>query len=360
MRNSKQGIKKSPPGRGRGSRKPKPTGVVPITKYFPRSPKSTPLVTEAAGASSHSNTQLSPPLKELPKPPLSDSSNHSLNGYSESTTGEKTSKQPLKVSPKKIKLGDVRVVLRKSPIKRENKVVTCSEAKPQAETPRNNIINISDSPAELSGSLSIDAPEPKRPCLIDLTESPLTITMENNQQRSKTQLLDKAVCSKSSVKGGGDINEGMKEPLQATGSTTQNTNCTVRTALFTDCDIQCTNTTPKDDLASITSPSLSSQRNDKVEGTSSSLETTQTLTDFQAGEKTIHPTEDGTSQSLNLCTSGEKPVHQHTGEGDIQPQTLNPLEPLAASTEASGYSTKPASSSAADSATVSQIKLAAL
>lgn len=351
MRNSRQGTKKSPPaaGRGRGPRKPKPTGVVPITKYFSRSPKSTPLIAKAAGASSHSSAQLSPPLKELPKPPLSDSSNQSLNACTESTSGEKTSTQPLKVSPKKIKLGDVRVVLRKSPVKRDNKVIACSGAgaeghqhKPQTENPQSNVITISDSPAELSSSLSIDveltAPEPKRPCLIDLTESPLVMEQ------------------KSSVKGGSNTNERMKEPMQATSSTAQDTNCTIRTALFTDHEMQCTSTTPKDDLASITSPSPSSQKNDKVEGTSSSLEATHTLIDLQAGEKAIQHTEDGTSQLLSLHTSGEEPtrsVHHPTGEGGIQPQTLNPLEPLnlpAASTETS---TQPDSSSAADSATVS-------
>ena len=333
MRKSRQGTKKSPPtaGRGRGSRKPKPHRVVPITKYFSRSPKSTPLVAEAAGTSSHSNAQLSPPLKELPKPPLSDSSNQSFNGYTESTSGEKTSTQPLKVSSKKIKLGDVRVVLRKSPVKRENKVIACSEAgaedhqhKPQTETPRSNVITISDSPAELSSSLSIDveltAPEPKRSCLIDLTESPLVM-----EQRS-------------SVKAGSDTNERMKEPVQATNSTTQNTNCTIRTALFTDCEMQCTSMTPKDDLASITSPSPSSQKNDKVEGTSSSPKTAH---DLQAGEKAIQHTEDGTSQLLR--EEPTRSVHHPTGEGGIQPQTLNPLDLCVALKETS---TQPDSSSA--------------
>ena len=284
--------------------------------------------------SSHSNAQLSPPLKELPKPPLSDSSNQSFNGYTESTSGEKTSTQPLKVSSKKIKLGDVRVVLRKSPMKRENKVIACSEAgaedhqhKPQTETPQSNVITISDSPAELSSSLSIDveltAPEPKRSCLIDLTESPLVM-----EQRS-------------SVKAGSDTNERMKEPVQATNSTAQNTNCTVRTALFTDCEMQRTSTTPKDDLPSITSPSPSSQKNDKVESASSSPKATHALTDLQAGEKAIQHTEDGTGQLLR--EEPTRSVHHPTGEGGIQAQTLNPMiEPL----NLKETSTQPDSSSA--------------
>ena len=327
-------MKKSPPaGRVRGSRKPKPPGVVPITKYFSRSPKSTPSVTEAAGSSSDSTAQLSPPLKELPKPPLSDTSNQSMNGCSGSTKGEKMSMQPLKVSPKKIKLRDVSVVLRKSPIKREKKAGTCSEAgaenhqhKPQTESPQSNVITISDSPTELSSSLSIDVelsvPEPKRVCLIDLTESPLV--MVNVQQRNNTQLLDKAVCNENSDKGGRDTNERVKEPVPTMSSTTPNTNCSIKKALFTDCEMQCTSTNPKDDLASVTSPSLSSQKN-KVEDTSSSKEVTQTLTDLQAGEKAIQHTEDRISQPLNLPTNGEKftgAVHPPTA-GEKTFQTLN-------------------------------------
>ena len=329
-------MKKSPPtGRARGSRKPKPAGVVPITKYFSRSPKSTSSVTEAAGLSSHRTAQLSPLLKELPKPPLSDTSNQSMNGCSKSTTGEKMSTQPLKVLPKKIKLGDVRVVLRKSPVKREKKAGKCSEAgaenhqhKPHIETPQSNVITISDSPAELSTSLSIDveltAPEPKRVCLIDLTESPLV--MVDMQQRSNAELLDKKVCGDSSDNGGRDTNERVKEPVPTTSPTTPNTNCSIKKALFTDSEMQCTSTNPKDNLASVTFTSPSSQKNYKVEDTSSSKEAIQTLTstDLQAGVEAIQHTEDGISQHLNLPTTGEKPtgaVHPPAGEKTFQ--TLN-------------------------------------
>lgn len=327
-------MKKSPPasGRGRGSRKPKPTGVVPITKYFSRSPKSSSLVAEAAGSTSHSPAaQLSSPLKELPKPPLSDTSNQSVNGYTESTTGEKTSSQPLKVSPKKIRLGDVRVVLRKSPIKGENKKGMCSQAaaehhqpKPQTQTPRNNTIIISDSPAEL-GTSRLTAPEPKRPCLIDLTESPLIVV--DMQQGSNTQLpADMVVCSESRDKGGMDTNERVKELLPSMNSTASSDNCTIKMALFTDCELQCTSTTQNNDLASITPASPSSQKNDEVEETSISKGATQTLSGLQVGEKAIQHAEDGISQPLNLSSTGEKLTRSfqpHTAGGKTI-QTLNP------------------------------------
>ena len=466
MRNSKQGVKKSPPaGRGRGSRKPRLTGVVPITKFFPKSPKSTSSDTKAAGSSSHSSVQLSPPLKELPKSPLSDASNQSMN---KSTTGEKMSTQPLKGSPKKIKLGDVRMVLRKSPIKRENKVGSCAgggaehhQHKPQTETPRSDVITISDSPAEFSSSVSIDVeltvPEPKRPCLIDLTESPLLVV--DMQQKSNTQLLDKAVCGESSDEGERDTNERVKDPVLTTSSIAPNTSCTIKKALFPDCDVPCNSTTPENDVVS---PLPSFQKNDKdkvQENSSFSKEAVQTLI-LPTGEEVIQPlpttgelitqylhppstgempaqplnhpttgekttqafniapasgeetaqvlnppsagematqvlkapttgektlTREGAIQPLNHPTTGEEtapsfnspitggetsqPINTPTtvretigslshraGEGDIQPQTLNPTEPMSlpALTKAGGNPTQ-SSSSAADSATVSNL-----
>ena len=381
-------MKKSPPtaGRGRGSRKSKPTGVMPITKYFPRSPRSTPLVAEAAGSSPTS--QPSPPLKELPKSPLSDTSNQSVNSYCESTVGEKTRMQPLKVSPKKIKLGDVRVVLRRSPIKTKSKVGTCSQAEaellnrnPHTETVQSDVITISDSPAELSSFLSIDveltAPEPKRPCLIDLTESPIVVV--DMQRGSSAQ----AVCCESGVKGGTDNNDEMKEPVPATSSTAPDTNCTIKKALFTDCEMQSASSTLGDDLASTssTSPTASSQKNDKVE-----LDTIAQPCNHAGVPHTSQPvsplvTEGETSEPINPPTTGKKttqpfnlpiagggisqPVNPpstrggSTGEGGIQPRSLNPLEPPnlpVTLTDTSGCTPCPTlsdSSSAADSATVS-------
>ena len=345
MRSSKQGVRKSP--LNRKAKATRPPGVVPITKFFSRSPKSKSSLpaTEAAGLSTRSTAQPSSTLKELLKLPPSGSTNQSVNGLS--TTANKTmdtqlskaaglstrstaqltatasktmDTQPSKVSPKKIKVGEVRVVLCKSPIKRENKVGACKEGvteyqhKVQAETPQSNVIVISDSPAELSSSLNIvdvelTAPDPKRQCLIDLTESPVIVV--DTQQKSNTQLPDKAVYSENSDKGDRDTNEGVNHLKPTPSSTAPESNCTIKKALFIDSEIQCSTATPEcdsqqDGLASMQPPSPTSQKNDKVQdNSSSSKDTTQPLnlrTRVEAIQPLNPPTEEDSVQSLNPPT----------------------------------------------------------
>ena len=349
MKSSKQGVRKSP--RNGKAKATRPPGVVPITKFFSRSPKSKSSLpaTEAAGLSIRSTAQPSSTLTELLKLPPSGSTNQSVNGLSATanktlstqpskaagssnaqltaTASKKMDTQPSKVSPKKIKVGEVRVLLRKPPIKRENKVGACKvgetelQHKVLSETPRSNVIVISDSPAELSSSLSIDveltAPDPKRLCLIDLTESPVIVV--DMQQKSNTQLPDKAVYSENVDKGDRDTNERVNHPIKK--------------ALFTDSEMQCSSATPEydsrqDGLASVLPPSPTSKRNDMVLDNSSSSKDAAQPFNLPTGEGAIQPQNppkgEESGQSLNSPT-GEGVIRSLKPPSSAGVKTVQPL-----------------------------------
>ena len=102
---------------------------------------------------------------------------------SSTSTLQSSNTIPLRALPKKPWLSEVHVVLSKcSPVKKRRSEVNLSSSgdckQLLTHTPPNNVIVISGSPAETNTSCSdveLIAPHPKRPCLIDLTDSPVVI-----------------------------------------------------------------------------------------------------------------------------------------------------------------------------------------
>lgn len=263
MRFSKQGMKKSPSsGKGKASR---PPGVVPITNFFSKSPKSNSSLAAKVLDSGRNTTQLSlstSPIKDLPKlPPLDNSSNsHGANGFSETTTSEgfhQTSVQPSKISPKKIKVGEVRLVLNKSPLKYKKETKTGSQVDDNTEhlhqvvtqTTQSSVIVISDSPAEFNDSLIVDVefirPSPKRQCLIDLTESPIVVV--DTGLKCDIQVKEPDVHGESSLAGNqGKVGTSgisqtadniLQDTEQSVNEPATTSNYSVKKALFTDCNV---------------------------------------------------------------------------------------------------------------------------